>query len=165
MRLEEKFRFCAGASQNLAPKLRRALRAFNLPEPFQGLLKAFQGPAAVGRPSRGSKEASRKGPIQKETPAARKFRFCAGGRLRPEGLLIVSILHAGVCLEVCQGLLRSLPGARKGPPRGLPGASQGPPRGLPGASQGPPRGLPGASLGPPRTSRTKNAQFLSSGPG
>ena len=35
VRLEEKFRFCAGASQNLAPKLRRALRAFNLPEPFQ----------------------------------------------------------------------------------------------------------------------------------
>ena len=102
VRLEEKFRFCAGASQNLAPKLRRALRAFNLPEPFQGLLKAFQGPAAVGRPSTRSKEASRKGPIQKETPAARKFRFCAGGRLRPEGLLIVSILHAGVCLEVCE---------------------------------------------------------------
>ena len=89
MRLEEKFRFCAGASQNLAPKLRRALRAFNLPEPFQGLLKAFQGPAAVGRPSRGSKEASQ------------------GASLGPpRGLPKAS-----------QGPPRGLPGASQGPPR------------------------------------------------
>ena len=37
-----------------------------------------------------------------------KIRFCAGGRLRPEGLLIVSILYVGVSLEVCERKIQVL---------------------------------------------------------
>ena len=47
-----------------------------------------------------------------------KSRFCAGGRLRPEGLLIVStviILYAGVCLEACERKFRFCVGGRLRP--------------------------------------------------
>ena len=37
-----------------------------------------------------------------------KKQVCAGGRLRPDGLLIVSILYAGVSLEICDRKIQVL---------------------------------------------------------
>ena len=180
MCLEEKIQVLRRGFPEPGSKTSESLEGFRPPrtlpggQGFQrGLPKAFQ--ARCREALQKAKEASWGGSGQvRKTPPARQFRFCAGGRLRPEGLLIVSILYAGVCLEVCEtkiqasqgfsgasqarGLLNSLfsppallqPGASQGlqgPPRGLPGASQGPPRGLPGAP-GPPRSLPGASQSP-----------------